>query len=112
MSAVTPINQANRNTGFLPIEGSEWSMEKMRIKPSIAIEEGTALGFEVVANTTTGYLIPMGLENVNGADFYGILKEEVRTTDDDFATAGKIKTVAIARSRNAKAEFEVGGIAL
>ena len=49
----------------------------------------------------------MGVENANGADFVGILAEPIAATDDDYATAGKLKGVWVPEDATAEAGFTV-----
>lgn len=98
---------ANNTLNFLPIEG-DWEMVKLPFKASTAIEEGSAVGVEIVANDVTGNATLMGAENANGADFLGILAEPISASDADFASAGKLKSVFVPKNRLARAEFSVG----
>lgn len=102
---------ANRTNNFVPIKGAGafgWELQRLPFKASTAIEEGSAVGIEISSNTTTGNLTKMGVENAAGADFIGILAEEIATTDADYATAGKYKSVFVPVSYLSEAEFTVG----
>lgn len=88
---------ANNTRNFLPLKDG-WVMKQLPFKASTAIEEGTAIGIEISGNTTTGNLTKMGVENASGADFVGILAEEIASTDSDYATAGKLKSVWVPMS--------------
>lgn len=79
----------------------------MPIVASVAMEAGTALGVEIVTNTTTGNLKKMGTTGASGANFTGILAEPIVSTDADYATDGKLKGVWIPRTQTAEAEFTV-----
>ena len=98
---------ANVNTNFLPAD-ENWKTELRQIKVSTAMVEGAALCIDIVSNVTTGDLDLMGTTNTVGADFQGILAEPVASTDDDYATAGKLKLVHIPMNEAAKAFFTVG----
>jgi len=98
----------NVNTNFLPANSEDWITELRQIKVSTAMVEGAALGIDIVTNATTGDLDLMPVENASGGDFVGILAEPVASTDDDYATAGKLKLVHIPRTPAAKAFFTVG----
>lgn len=103
--ASTPNNTQN----FYPVNQDEnWRLEYLPIKASTAYAMGTAMGIEISSNTTTGNLAAMGTENAAGADFVGILMEVVASTDDDYATSGKLKAVLVPRTLAAEAEFTVG----
>ena len=75
---------------------------------STAIDEGTAVAPEISSNDVTGNLTKMGAENANGADFLGILAEPIKSTDGDYATAGKMKGVWVPKVPHAKSYFKVG----
>jgi hypothetical protein len=77
------------------------------MKASTAMAEGAAIGIEISGNTTTGNYTLMGVENAAGADFAGILQEPIVSGDADYATAGKLKLVAIPVDQSAIAEFKV-----
>lgn len=105
--AITGINEANRTQNFLP-SNEYWILEERAFNASVEIQEGTVLSPEVSGSTTTGRLVQMGVENAGGADFYGILAEEIRSTDEDYATAGKTKKVWVPVNQLAEAFFTVG----
>jgi hypothetical protein len=77
------------------------------MKASVAIAAGAAIGLEVVSNTTTGNHTLMGLENITGKDFIGIMAEPIAATDDDYATSGKLKAVRVPKTIYAKSYFAV-----
>jgi hypothetical protein len=104
---VTPLNAPNQMRNFYPAD-DKWEMIMFPIKASTAIEEGTALSAEIVTNDVTGNLTKMGVENVTGSDFMGILAEPITSTDTDYATAGKLKGVWVPKSTLARAYFTVG----
>jgi hypothetical protein len=99
---------ANTTTNFLPVKAELWRMNKLPMKASTVMVEGAAIGIEISGNDVTGNLTLMGVENVTGADFRGILAEPVATTDADYATAGKMKGVWYPLSPNAEMYFTVG----
>ena len=107
--AVTPINEANNNENFVPIYADkQWKMTMLPMAASVAMEAGTAIGIQIVSNTTTGNNTVMWTENAAWADFVGIIQEVIATTDADYATAGKLKAVSIPTTKEAEAEFTVG----
>ena len=91
---------------FVPREG-HWDFRALPFKASTVVAMGTAVGIEISSNTTTGYVTTMGTENATGADFKGICWQAVAATDPDYATAGKLKLVAIPLDDAALAEFAV-----
>ena len=106
--AVTQLNASNSNTNFVVIEAEkDWKITYLPFKASTAIEEGSAIGIEIVTNTTTGNVTLMGVENAAGADFVGIMAEPIVDTDKDYATAGKLKAVYVPKSINSRAKFTV-----
>lgn len=104
--SINPASTANNNLNFVPIAG-KWNFMKLPFKASTAIAQGVAVGVEISSNTTTGYLTAMGTENAAGADFQGILAEPISSTDADYATAGKLKLIAVPLDATAEAEFKV-----
>lgn len=104
---VTAINTPNKTQNFYPAD-DKWEMIMFPMKASTAIDEGTLLSPEIVSNDVTGYLTKMGVENVTGSDFMGILAEPIVSTDTDYATAGKLKGVWVPKSPLARAYFTVG----
>lgn len=104
--AVTNLNEPNRTNNFLPFDW-EWVLREYPILESVEIEEGTALAPQIVTNDVTGKLTLIGVENANGADFIGILAEEIRSTDVDYATEFKLKSIWIPKSRDSRAYFTV-----
>lgn len=104
--SINPASTANNNLNFVPIKG-KWDFMPLPFKASTAIAQGTAVGIEISGNTTTGNLTAMGAENATGADFQGILWEPIASTDADYATAGKLKLVAVPLDPTAEAEFLV-----
>jgi len=105
--AVTGLNKPNENRNFLPAD-DKWEMKSFPFKASTAMVEGAAIGIEISSNTTTGNVTLMGVENVTGADFVGILAEPIVSTDADYATAGKLKSVWVRKTPLAEAYFTVG----
>ena len=104
--AVTGLNVPNITSNFYPSD-DKWDLIQFPFKASSAIAEGAAVGIEIVTNTVTGNLTLMGVENVSGADFKGILAEPIAAGDADYATAGKLKGVWIPRSIYSQAFFKV-----
>jgi hypothetical protein len=94
MQAITPLNTPNNTKNFVPV-GEGWVMKQIRIKPSVAIADGTAIGVEVVSSATTGYAIAMPATNANGQNFIGILAEAVTASDADYASTTKTRSVFI-----------------
>jgi hypothetical protein len=105
--AVTLVNTPNKTQNFYPAD-DQWILTTLPMKASTAMPDGSAIGVEIVSNTTTGNNTLMGVENAAGADFVGILAEPIVSTDADYATAGKLKSVWIPRTPTAKAYFTVG----
>ena len=104
---VTGLNKPNETKNFLPADDN-WYLDDLPMKASTAMEGGSSIGIEISSNTTTGNHTVMGVENSAGADFQGILMEPIVSTDADYATAGKLKKVAIPKTPYAKAYFTVG----
>jgi len=98
------VTANNTNSNFLPVEG-EWEMIQVPFKASVAMEDGTAVSPEISSNDVTGYLGKMGTENATGSDFFGIIAEAITSSDDDYATAGKLKSVWVPTSRYSRAYF-------
>jgi len=103
-----PASKANNLLNFLPSEGY-WDFRKIPMKASTAMAQGDAIGIEISGNDVTGNHTLMGTENAAGADFKGILQEDILAADDDYATAGKLKLVAVPMNKEQSlAEFLVG----
>lgn len=108
MQAVTTVNTPNNTKNFFPV-GDGWVMKKVAMKASTAMVDGSAIGVEVVSNTTTGNATLMPATNASGGNFIGILAERIASTDADYATAGKLKDVLVPTNINiATAKFTVG----
>ena len=105
--AVVLVNQPNNVQNFYPADDN-WELKMLPFKASTAIDEGTAIAAEIVSNTTTGYATKMGVENATGADFLWILAEPIKSTDGDYATAGKLKGVWVPKTPYAEAYFKIG----
>lgn len=105
--AVTALNAPNQTRNFYPAD-NKWEMRSFAMKASTAMAEGAAIAIEISGNTTTGYHTLMGVENASGSDFVGILAEPIVSTDADYATAGKLKSVWVPKSIEARAYFKVG----
>ena len=89
---ITPLNQANSLTGFLPYKGKLSGETRLfSMKASIAILDGTALMVEVSTSNPTGYYTTATTTQANGQNINAILAEPIATTDSDYATAGKLK---------------------
>lgn len=107
--AVTSINTPNDTGNFYPINADhDWYLDNLPMKASTAMEQWSAIGIEIVSNDVTGNLTLMWTENAAWADFVGILNEAIVSTDSDYATAGKLKSVWIPKHNKAKARFTVG----
>ena len=107
MQSVTPLNYANNSQNFYPADG-DWKIERLPFTASVAITDGAAVGVVVSASNPTGNLSLMPTSQATGQNFVGILQEKISTTDSDYATAGKLKSVLIPKSKRAKAFFSVG----
>jgi len=105
--AVTGLNKPNETNNFYPAD-DKWDLVEMPVIVSTVIEEGSAMSIEISSNNVTWYITKSGVENAAGSDFVGILAEPIIATDDDYATAGKLKWVWIPRSIYAEAFFTVG----
>lgn len=105
--AVVLVNQPNNVQNFYPADDN-WELKQFPFLASTAIDEGTAVAPQITSNDVTGYLTKMGAENAAGADFFGILAEPIKSTDGDYATAGKMKGVWVPKVPHAKAYFKVG----
>lgn len=104
--ATVGLNLPNNNANFVPAD-ELWEMKLLPFKASTPLIAGGAVGVEISSNTTTGNVTVMGVENAAGADFVGILAETIATTDSDYATSGKLKSVLVPISKSAKARFLV-----
>lgn len=108
MQAVTTVNTPNNTKNFFPV-GDGWVMKKVAMKASTVMVDGSAIGVEVVSNTTTGNATLMPATNASGGNFIGILAERIASTDADYAIAGKLKNVWVPTNINiATAKFTVG----
>ena len=97
---VTP-NPSEFNTNFRPLyKGGRWTVKLLPMIASVAMEQGAAV-YAVGDGTHT-------LVTNSTTNFRGILLETIATTDSDYATAGKLKRVAVCLSPEAEAEFAVG----
>lgn len=108
-NAITAIGTINTpgETNFTPF-GRGWELRQIPIKASTAYAAGQALRWEISSNTTTGYAVDGVGSNAAGANFIGILMQPVRSTDADYASTSKKKTVAVPVSPEARARFTVG----
>lgn len=105
--ATVALGSYNNTKNFYPAD-ELWALKQFPIKESVAITDGTLLAIEIVSNTTTGKLVKAGTENALGADIIGILAEPIATTDSDYATAFKMKSVWVPVSSISEAYFTVG----
>lgn len=103
---VAGYNTPNETNNFSPADG-EWTMIQLPFKASVAIEEGSAIAPEISWNDVTGNVTKIWVENATWGDFFGILAEPIVSTDDDYATAGKLKGVYVPNSPYSKAYFTV-----
>lgn len=103
---VQPINTPNNNKNFYPADWL-WKMVELPFAASVAMEAGTAVATQIVSNTTTGNYTKTTATNANWANFAWILCEAIATTDADYATAGKRKSVWVPVIPAALAEFRV-----
>lgn len=111
-NAITPINSVNTlgEENFTPY-GRGWEPRQIAIKESTAYAAGQGLRWEISGSTTTGKAVSASTQsgvNANGGNFIGILGQPVRSTDSDYATAFKLKTVYVPISPEARARFTVG----
>lgn len=95
---ITPSNYGNSNRNFVAVQG-EFRTELMPIVASVAIEQGTAIG---KAATSGNYTVSGNNEVI------GYLDETIATTDTDYATAGKLKSVRIPVTDDSVVDFSVG----
>jgi len=93
--ATVLVNTPNTTSNFYPAN-DKWEMKKLPMKASTAMVEGAAIAIEISSNTTTGNYTLMGVENVTGADFVGILAEPI------------VKGVRVPVNQQAEAFFTVG----
>ena len=104
--AYVNINTPNDTRYFYPAN-EKWEQKMLPCKASVAFAEGAAMGIEISWNDVTGNITLMGVENASGADFVGIMNEPVVSTDADYATAWKLKSVRVPTTPRAKAYFAV-----
>jgi len=107
MKSVVAINTPNQTDYFVPISSTGWELRSIAMKASTAISDWMAVWVEISGNDVTWYATLMWVENAAGADFIGILAEEIVATDTDYATAGKLKQVWIPTNLAARAQFDV-----
>lgn len=89
------------NLYFDPIfKPGRWKMTKLAMIASVVIKAGAAI---YAAGDGTHTKV-----TANTANFRGILMENIAAADADYATAGKLKQVAIALDSEAEAYFTVG----
>lgn len=106
---VTTINTPNVTSNFEPIgRGTKWEILALPMKASSAMVPGTLVSVEVSGSSPTGYLCKAATTNANGQNIRGILIDTIATTDSDYATAGKLKNVAVPTTTSAEAYFTVG----
>lgn len=95
----------NFNTNFTPVKGtagSDWVMKKLPIIASVEMESGSALyavgdGTHTIVTTTSG-------------NFAGIIAEPIASTDADYATSKKLKTVWVPVTSKAECLFTCTGL--
>ena len=89
------------NLYFNPLfKDGAWRLERKPMIASVAMKAGGAV-----------YAVGDGTHTVvtnSTANFVGILMEEITAADADFATAARLKTVAVPLRPRAEAEFAVG----
>ena len=100
------LNEPNSTANFYPADDT-WIMKQLPIKASVAILSWAALMPETSGAATTWYYTEMWVENAGWDDFEGILAEPIAATDDDYATAWKLKWVWIPQRKSAEAFFTV-----
>jgi len=105
--AVVGLNKPNETKYFFPADGN-WKMEMLPMKASTVLAEGAVLQIEISGNDVTGNHTLFATENAAGGDFVGIMAEPVIATDDDYATAWKLKGVRVPLNRQAESYFAVG----
>jgi hypothetical protein len=88
------------NIYFLPLfKSGQWKMTKMQMKESVAMPAGSAVYTDQAGEVTVC--------TASTQNFVGILMETIASTDADYATAKKLKTVAVPLTQAAEAEFDV-----
>lgn len=105
--ATVALGSYNNTRNFYPAD-ELWVIKQFPIKESVAMVDGSLVAIEIVSNTTTGKLKLAGTENALGGDIIGILAEPIATTDTDYATAFKMKSVWVPVSNVSEAFFSVG----
>ena len=106
--AVKPLNEHNDTSYFYPADGNR-ELKSLPMKASLAMAEGVAIAPETSGTDVTGYYrTQVAIGNIAGDDTIGILAEPIAATDDDYATAGKLKGVYVPTTLFAKAYFYVG----
>lgn len=109
LSPITPVNTYNSSQYFNPsgIDNISWEDKDLPFAASVAIPQGALVQVEISGGVATGNLTlatPSGL-NVKGATLVGIMKQPIASTDSDYATAGKLKTISVIRHPMATATF-------
>lgn len=92
-------NPAELNSRFRPI-GQGWTIKELPLAASTAMGQGAALYYNETGECD--------LVTDSTGNFAGILMESVQSTDDDYATEGKLRAVAVPASESSECEFEVG----
>jgi len=106
--AIMPINTPNEYLYFSPAD-ELWEMKMLPMTASVAMAAGVALQAETSGAAVTGnYRTMVAVENLNWDDTMGILIEPILATDDDYATAGKMKAARVPLSMDAISYFSVG----
>lgn len=89
------------NLNFKPIfADGAWKTKKLPMKESVAMAAGCGVYTDEAGELT--------IVDGSSANFVGILMEDIAATDSDYATARKLKLVAVPLRLSAEAEFKVG----
>jgi len=92
------------NTYFNPLfKSGAWRLEKLRFNASFEAYAGSTVCDADIGSHA--YLEACDSASMN---VRGILMEKITSTDDDYATAGKQKVVAVPINSRAQCEFAVG----
>ena len=105
--SVVAINAATTTQYFYPADDN-WETQMFYRAASIAgVDVGTMMAYDVSGSSPTGYVIIAPTTNANGKNFVGILQQDIKTTDDDYATAHFVP-VRVPKNKNAKMYFTLG----
>jgi len=108
--SITLVNTPNHNLYFVPIKDSanpSWVQKLVPIVASVAMPDWAALWVEISGNTTTWNAKLMPAYASAWGNFVWVLAEIIATTDSDYATAWKLKSVWVPVTPYAEAEFAV-----